>query len=188
MEGNKKPEAVAFSRPAPKKRFEALQPLLAGVKKHYSKLPKPAKLFVKLLPLLVLILITFGVYRNANKFASTDLCRGESSSPIYKEAANVINPQASSKLGDVVRRIKQMKRYDRDPNCMYAVTVYYINISDAKNAKESLTKLKSVYDSKTGFSKDYRNGTIPISFLETKVKGLDILSSQADKGTINVKP
>lgn len=182
MEGNKKPEAVAYSRPAPKKRFESVRAAFAPIKKRYSKLPKRAKQGVKLIPIALVLVLGFAIYKNVTKFASSDLCRGEATSPIYKEAGAVLNSQATAKLKPVVDKIVAMKHYDRDPNCMYPVTVFYINSGNAKEARTNYEKLTKTYNAKEGFSKDLGPLALPIDRLKQQVERLEAVNQRYQQG------
>ncbi len=182
MEGNKKPEAVTYSRPVPKKRFETVRNVLTSAKKRYRQQAKFVKITFAMFPILIVLVIGVAMYKSTTKFADTDLCRGATTSPIYKEAGAVLNPQAMAKLKTVVDRIVTMKHYDRDPNCMYPITIFYINSGNAKEARTNYDKLARTYNAKKGFSKDLGPLVLPIDRIEQQVVLLEAVNQRYQQG------
>jgi hypothetical protein len=77
---------------------------------------------------------------------------------VLKEAAGVLAPEKTAKLKPIAEKIQTLPRYDEDPNCLNVVATYYINASDAKNARQMLNKLEAVYKPADGFAKELGSG------------------------------
>lgn len=70
------------------------------------------------------------------------------------------------KLSKVVDKVKKINGYENDPDLLYIVTIYYINIGDGKNAQSYYDMLSKVYNSKAGFSKSF--GTLKVQYSDMK--------------------
>ncbi len=51
-----------------------------------------------------------------------------------------------------VDKMRSVKNYDKNPDCLNVITTYYINTSDYQNAKLYMDKLEKVYNPHNGFS------------------------------------
>lgn len=151
--------------------------------KHKSKLfnSKRSKFLLVITIFVISIALSLFINEKYFGFAETDLCRGKSTSPIYKEAAKVLNPTASTKLRSVVTKIEKMKNYDKDPNCLYPIVVYYMNISDSKAARPHFNKLESLTGSDKYLSSDYSVISYSNSEIKTNLDQLDKIFEQASK-------
>jgi hypothetical protein len=88
-----------------------------------------------------------------------------------KLASRYLSPSNVAKLKEVVNNIQKTPNYQQDPNCLYPVVAYYINISDSHNGSMYLNKLEKVYKPSQGFSK-YLGSTYVISTLKNDIKSI----------------
>lgn len=99
---------------------------------------------------LVLLVIVFGltvtVLKRSNKPAgSVAVCSDE----LLNQAAPLLEEKKYKELEPIARQIEGLKNYDKDPNCLFVVTTYYINVTDAKNARLNYDKLMLIYTPET---------------------------------------
>lgn len=73
---------------------------------------------------------------------------------LVTQAAPYLKSDSASRLVGIVTQIKQQPGYEHDPNCLYVLTVYYINISDPANTKTYDDMLTRTYDTKKGYSNE----------------------------------
>lgn len=67
---------------------------------------------------------------------------GICSNSIIDQAANDLSYNRLSNLGTVVSKIQKLSNYQQDPNCMYIMTVYYINQLNIPKANDSFNQLE----------------------------------------------
>jgi len=103
--------------------------------------------------------------------ASGPACSAE----LVKKASTVLEPERVGFLEPMVTEIKQQPLYEQDPNCLYILTTYYINVSDTAAAGDSLDKLDKVYDKSTGYDSAIAKDAKPPEALRTVV---DFLKTQ----------
>jgi hypothetical protein len=70
---------------------------------------------------------------------------------VLQKASAKLDPTKVEELEPIVHEIKHLPKYDQDANCLYVLITYYINISDASAAADTLAKLKLVYDPTKGY-------------------------------------
>lgn len=74
------------------------------------------------------------------------------SDSILQQAVAVMGPGQQKQFLSIVNNIKQIPKFDQDPNCLYVLLNYYVVISDAKDSRTYLDKFKAVYVSKASMS------------------------------------
>lgn len=102
-----------------------------------KELHKYDSIFITVAIVVIVIVAAFLInnYRNDHKVAV--VC---SSSLINQSEANFSYVKLSQ-LSKNVSTIKKLSNYQRDPNCMYVLTVYYTNSSQPTQAESSLNTL-----------------------------------------------
>lgn len=108
-------------------------------------------LFVIFSLLFAAALLTFFI---TNKNAKSLDCVGESSILSKDEIISVQDTKNPKTAEGVVNKIKTHKSYTEEPNCLYLVLNYYINISDTKNAEQTFSQLQKIYKPNTVFSSE----------------------------------
>lgn len=104
--------------------------------------------------LLSVILVSAGTYylfkTNMNK--AEKLACINSNRQLLSEASRNFAPEKSNELKKTIDKIQSLHSYQKDPNCLNVLTIYYINVTDSKNARESFDKLTKVYNQNDGFA------------------------------------
>lgn len=98
-------------------------------------------------------LVVFFINRNNTKTTATDACSSKSTQYILKEASPLLSPTVEvTKLQSLVSKIQQISNYQKDPNCLYPIVLYYINTSNAKESSFYLNEFLNAYGPGHGFS------------------------------------
>jgi len=177
MDGDNKDKIVVFSA---KKRFN-----LPKISNPFKKSPtKSPKRITGIIVLVIIGLLAGGIYtlvtlRKAPEISG--LCKRQASSPIYKDAVRYLDAGRTTKLKDVVNKIKNQEQYDKDPNCLYPVVSYYLFMHDADNARKNYDLLEKAYNSKKGFSKDYGPAVASLSSLKQRTENTEKQNADLDK-------
>ncbi len=74
------------------------------------------------------------------------------SDQVIREAAPKLNESKVADLEPIAKKVEQTKRFDKDVNCLYIVTAYYMYKGDLKQAQTYVAMVDKIYDSKKGFS------------------------------------
>ena len=114
-------------------------------------------------------------------------CQTGAGGLILQEAAKIINSNQKTQLQPTVSKIQAIKNYDKDPNCLYVIVVYYVSVGDSLNSKKYLDKLLKVYDPKTGFSSKLGKDIEPIKKLQDDVAYLVKVYEQSLKNIHRIK-
>jgi hypothetical protein len=116
--------------------------------------------------------------KNIGKTGNKPVC----SSAILKQAKPNLDPTKAAELSKDVDQITAIPDYQKDANCMYIITSYYVNISDAENSEKNLTVLKQAM--KTGIIKNISpiltTDKSSVSYLETSTKVIKNLPAHGD--------
>lgn len=75
-------------------------------------------------------------------------------------------------------KIKNIKGYNKDPNCLYFLVNYYLSKGDPNNASTYLKELEKVYNPKQGFSGMFVQ-SLSLSTLKDEVNTLQQSFTQA---------
>ena len=94
-------------------------------------------------------------------------CGGQATSPIYDKAATLLEPSKTKELKILVDEIKTKNNYDKDPNCLLPITLYYMNIEDEVSADKYISLIERVYSPTGKFASAY----------QPRIKNLDDLKS-----------
>lgn len=102
--------------------------------------------------------------------------------PLLKQAGKVTSPSNRTELGNIIEKVQAKPDYKQDADCMFLVTIYYVNMQDAKKAKQSLAEFKEVYDASKGVDPLLLGGYYnDVAKLESSVQYLSQLSGEAAK-------
>lgn len=69
-----------------------------------------------------------------------------------RDARGAFNAAQVDQLSKTVGHIEKNVEYKDDPNCLYVLVTYYINISDSEKAAAHYAQLEKAYDPETGYS------------------------------------
>lgn len=127
---------------------------------------------IKLVLVLFLVIIICSAYllsRNLNTQTKTNqLVCADQNYDLLESASNVMANDKTNELKIIVDKIQSLSDYQMDPNCLYVITNYYINISNPEKARENFDKLVIVYNPEIEF--------VPI-FSTMHFKNKDLLKS-----------
>jgi hypothetical protein len=101
---------------------------------------------------------------------------------LVTEAVPILNDRASlTKLAPIITEIKQQPGYDHDVDCLYVLTMYYIQNSESANAKVYYDKLAENYNAKEGYSNPALKNAQTPSQLKSLVEFTAILKQEAQQ-------
>jgi hypothetical protein len=124
---------------------------LAGGLKNFRTMSVRQKListvvWVVLIGLVVTLLLL--LWSSNSKHKMGVVC----SDAVLKQAALAFNANKTADEKKVAAQVLTLENYNQDPNCMYILVNYNINIGDAQTAGSYLTQLEKVYKPAQGFS------------------------------------
>jgi hypothetical protein len=140
----------------PRAEDQPVPTVIAGQDKG-SKLPGNKKLWsggamVLIVLILVVLSLAWRAHEHNKKPKVVAVCTATANTPILMRAAGAIYMNNVAKLQQAVTKIKQLSNYQTDPNCLYAVLSYSIDVGDAQSASQYFAELQKVYNPKQGFS------------------------------------
>jgi hypothetical protein len=127
---------------------------------------------------IVALLIVYFVRDNTN-VAGEGVCSSGTGNDLIAQAAPLFNGAQQTQLQQLVSKIQKLPHYGQDPNCLYAVVIYYINQSDAQDAARFFNMLNKVYEPSVGFSEYHGYNPETISELRAQVSFLQTSFQQA---------
>lgn len=156
--------------------------------------PKPQRRFPRLtrnrlpagsaiLAAAAVVAIIAVVLSSQNRVPVGKACSDKSAGGILEQAAPLLPAEKHQELEPLVSRIRSIKNYDKDPNCLNVVVNYYINISDYDKAAQYMEMLTNVYDPSEGFSLALGTSSKSIEELEGDVS---FLKGQKEEATNNI--
>jgi hypothetical protein len=86
------------------------------------------------------LVLTLAFNKFKPKYIATK-CSDTASGGILSEASNNLNSEAA--LKPIVDKITALTDYQKDPNCLFIMSAYYINKNDYTNAQKYLNQLDS---------------------------------------------
>lgn len=118
-------------------------------------LPHVYKKIIIVIVCVALLIVGIGglfVYKNyQSTHSTTDCSKSTKCKELLKEAIKSLAPKEVAGLAKSVDKIKGFKGYEKNPDLLYVLVTFYINLSDGINARKYLDMLKSVYNSKKGY-------------------------------------
>lgn len=122
---------------------------------------------------IVFVILAAVVLVQYNTYKSKLDCNKKYCQQILTQAAAAFTANDVTEQRKIVNRVTHIFRYDTQPNYMYVVTQYYINLSDSVNARKSYNKLMVVYNSNKGFSKNFGSYVLTTDQLKQSVEFLE---------------
>lgn len=105
-----------------------------------------------LIPLIVVVIavgiVAIVININSNK-NNQNVC----SNSIINQAVPNMNSENAFRLTKVVAKITSLKNYSKDPNCLYIISDYFLNIHNDIGAKSELNQFNKQYNNKNLSSK-----------------------------------
>lgn len=158
---------------------------MPGVARNKSKLP------LVVLGVLVLIMVVGGAvwykHHADKKTATNDLsaqCANMYANGFLEVKGQALVPVGPSKIKPMVDKIKLLKGYDANPNCLYVLTTYYISISDSANARLYYDKLNAVYKPSVGYYSSINLFAKKPSVLKTEVEFVEQQAAALKKNAL----
>ncbi len=112
------------------------------------------------------------------------VCDVDDEKGLASRAAFVLNKESGDELKNIVEEIQKKEGYTADPNCMYPVAKYYINVGDEKNAQQSIDQLKSAASQGKDKAPEYKYYSRSIEELETQQKKSNEINDKIQENTI----
>lgn len=105
---------------------------------------------------------------------------------ILTSSAKALETNSLKDQAKIVDEIKKEPKYTKEPNYMFVITRYYINIGDSKNAKAYYEKLTKVYNKKKGYSETIKSLASSPDDLQLMIKYLEQQAKQAQQNFYSV--
>ncbi len=113
---------------------------------------------VPALVVLIVLALLFNPFKAKKKPQPVALaCSSQSQASLLSQANDLIAKPDIIKFSQLVSKIQKLPYYKQDPNCLYPIVNYYIEISDSKDASTYLTALEKAYNPKQGLSREFTN-------------------------------
>jgi len=141
------------------------------------KFLKPKNMVLVFVGVLVIAALAWGYWNYLRPVSVKNVC----SPAVLQEASTLLNPEQVSRLEATAKNIQNLRGYEKDVNCLYVVTTYYINRGDLDNSQLYLGKLNDVYVSGTGFSSDLKIENRDKKFLSDNVQFLKGYAEETSK-------
>ena len=100
------------------------------------------------------------------------------SDDLLKRASKLLKPTKAKDLAPLVSEISGLGGFERDPNCLYVVTTYYVNISDSEAARTHLDNLEKVFRDEDMSPVIYNANNLTFEELKETVRIIDEVSEQ----------
>lgn len=126
----------------------------SGSVKHGRPWPGPTGNRKTLLLVVALLVVagSYMLYRGWKAGQKPVVAALTCSDTIINKGASSVEASQVERLEPVANQIKQIPNLD-DPDCLYLLTIYYVNMSDPDNAAASFKKLQKAYDPKVGYDR-----------------------------------
>lgn len=155
----------------------------------------PKKFFLVSLVVIFLILGLWSWYafthrpsKKTSQSVAKNICGTPANLPVLESAAANLDPANVAQLQPFAMQIQNIPFYQTDPNCLYPIVTYYINLGDAKNARANLTQLTLVYNADTGYSSHLGLDAKKPEQLDVIVKGLEDIEKSSQNNGYGVGP
>lgn len=156
--------------------------------------PKPGKgsrkVILMVIVVAILALMGLGGYSalKSGYFKSSSGCsKNFTKQCALTEAKDLLSPDKSSQLGEVVSKIQKIKNYQQDPDLLYIVTLYHLNNGDAKNAQLYFEMLEKVYDPKVGYDPAISESALSIADLKLFIKFVTSQKAEVERNSFTVQ-
>lgn len=92
------------------------------------------------------------------------------SDEVIKQASVLLDRPHKEQLKPIADNTQKLKNFKKDPNCLYIVTTYYINVEDPTNARRFFESLKKVYNPQKGLSPKFGDIVKSLAGIELEVE------------------
>lgn len=151
--------------------------------------PKKALVSKRTLPLaavFLVLLVVAGVFVAVKVVSHTRATSVAHRRELIDQAANLLDPQKSEELGNVITDIQKTHGYVNDPNALYVLTIYYLNIGDANNSQKYLDLLKAKRAGAASYQPSLQN-TVAWRNTSSLQQDVDFLKMSAQQTRENTK-
>jgi hypothetical protein len=107
---------------------------------------------------------------------------------LVTQAAAFPYADQTSKLAPIVTQIEQQPGFDKDADCLYVLTAYYVHTSDLNHAKTYYVDLAKVYNSKVGYRNANLKNMTSLKDLQLSITSMSTLLQQAQTNSNNLSP
>lgn len=166
------------------------QPVVSRFNPH-NKLKKLLLNKISLIIAVVIVIsVSITIYLTVfnNKTSSktiADVCTLPANIHLLKSFQNYVNNSLNNTHQSLINSIMSLPNYNRDPNCLYPIVYYYINIGDANNASSYLEQLKDVYRPTVGYN-PVLGQAISINTMQADISNMQKSSSEAQKSGLTL--
>ncbi len=87
-----------------------------------------------------------------NPSTDNNICTTNKNQTKLKDFTFAVEANNIALQQQITDEIKSLPNYQKDPNCLYAMTLYSINRGDITRSKNFLSELRKVYKPKVGYS------------------------------------
>lgn len=141
------------------------------------------KMILTALAVFILIIFSFslGYVIWQSKFSEPE---GICSQNMLEDSGKKISSNTTNQLVATVKQIQDTPGHETDPNCLYVLTKYYIDVTDADNASKYYKLLDKVYNSELGFDPALGKAVLSMSQLKSQVTFIQQLTNNAPSASL----
>lgn len=151
-------------------KMNTLKSTLSKIRKvHFAKPTKKGLFAIVVVLLLVGTLATFGYMNYTDRQTDKLLAQGGCSNQLIQDVLPYMQDGYARQMQPHIETILALPEFDRDPNCLYIVTLYEANLGNVEQAKRYLAQLEEVYNERRGFSPYFGHNTVSIEKLREKI-------------------
>ncbi|MDB5183061.1 MAG: hypothetical protein JWO47_845 [Candidatus Saccharibacteria bacterium] len=115
--------------------------------------------------------------RSHNKAIAQNTCVTDKTGMALSKDITLLKAKNVSKLKPIATQIESLKGYQKSPTCMYVLTMYYINASDAIKAQAEYDTLKELKPHGS-YGINIQKATLSLTDLKTLIEGVKLRSEQ----------
>ncbi len=123
--------------------------------------------------LIVLVIIVFGssigyyLYYQNSKNQSEAVCSTGTNTSLLDQASRDIQNNKSVQTEEL--KITRLNNFQKDPNCLYVVTYYFVSIGNGSQATNYMNQLQRLYSPKVGLS-PHLKGVPSVAILQKDIQ------------------
>jgi hypothetical protein len=148
-----------------------------------SFLHRYKKMILIILSILILIVVSCCVGYLVWQ-SKEDESSGVCSNSVLEQAGKKISSNNTNQLVSTVKQIQSTPGHDTDSSCLYILTKYYIDITDADNAQKYYKLLVKAYNPELGYNSALGAGTLSPDQLESQVEFVKQLTENAPSASL----